>query len=119
MQQSFNNFVVERNLMKILQLHLKLRRNFCAITRTSSNALEPWIHLSRQHFVQHKNLESYMCKLICLIYISLNFQKVRVENVEKILLTESPETFEHCVVWALDKYNEWFCNDIIQILFRS
>ena len=57
-----------------------------------------------------------MCKLICLIYISLNFQKVRVENVEKILLTERPETFEHCVLWALDKYNKWFCNDIIQIL---
>ena len=39
-----------------------------------------------------------------------------MERLEKVLHTERPKTFEHCISWALQCFNKWFCDDIEQIL---
>ena len=47
-----------------------------------------------------------------------NGQKDRLERVLKMLVTERPLSFEACVTWARHTFEEFFANNIKQLLFN-
>lgn len=45
-------------------------------------------------------------------------QKEVLESINAFLLTEKPLSFDECIVWARHKFEAYFNNSILQLLFN-
>ncbi len=45
-------------------------------------------------------------------------QKEVLESVNSFLLTEKPLSFDECIVWARHKFDAYFNNSILQLLYN-